>query len=159
MAAYVPRVSSTCLPPLQETLQGQQVGLTHMPSESLLLPWVLEGVSCCVLPLRVDSPFFTALWVSPKWALLDFKVKCSGGLFSWRRTSRLGSLWHGDWTLYPLGRTSAIVIILSFVGPGDMSLVYNMPLPFQPMWLLLYILTCKRAFLLVFCSFLSIVAL
>ena len=40
----VPRVSSSCLLPLWETLQDQQVDLTQAPFKWLLLPWVLECV-------------------------------------------------------------------------------------------------------------------
>ena len=63
---YVPRVSSRCLLPLGEALQDQQVGLTQAPFKSLLLPGVLECVRFCVCPLRVESLFPAALWVSRK---------------------------------------------------------------------------------------------
>ena len=50
----VPIVISSCLPPLQEALQDEQVGLTQAPSKLLLLPWVLERVRFCVCPLGVE---------------------------------------------------------------------------------------------------------
>ena len=54
---YIPIVSSSCLLPLQETLQDQQVDLTQAPFKLLLFPWVLECVWFCVHPLRVESRF------------------------------------------------------------------------------------------------------
>lgn len=43
----VPRVSLNRPPPLQETLQEQQVGLAQAPIKLLLLPWVLVRVRFC----------------------------------------------------------------------------------------------------------------
>ena len=40
----VPRVSSSCLLPLREALQDQQVGLIQAPFKLLLLPWALDPV-------------------------------------------------------------------------------------------------------------------
>ena len=62
----VPRVSFSCLLPLQDTLQYQWVGLTQAPFKLLLLPWVLEHVRFCVCPLSVASLFLPALCVSQK---------------------------------------------------------------------------------------------
>ena len=45
----VPRVSSSCLLPLQKALQDQQVGLTQTPFKWLLLPWLPEHVRFCVV--------------------------------------------------------------------------------------------------------------
>ena len=45
----VPRVSSSCLLPLQKALQDQQVGLTQAPFKWLLLPWLPERVRFCVV--------------------------------------------------------------------------------------------------------------
>ena len=56
-SVYVPRVSCSCRLPLWETLHDQQVGLTQLPIQLLLLPWVLERVRFCVRPLRVKSLF------------------------------------------------------------------------------------------------------
>ena len=62
-----PRVISSCLPvSLWETLQDQQVGLTQVPFNLLLLPWVLEQVRFCMCPFRVESLFPTVRWVSGK---------------------------------------------------------------------------------------------
>ena len=54
----VPRVSSSCLLSLQETLQDQQVGLTQAPFKLLLLPWILECELLCV-------PFKRGVSISP----------------------------------------------------------------------------------------------
>lgn len=51
------RVSCTCLLPLGETLQDQQVGLTQAPTQLWLLPWVPEPVRVCVYPLSEVSIF------------------------------------------------------------------------------------------------------
>ena len=59
----VPRVTSSCLLPLWETLQDQQVGLTQAPFKLLLQPWVLECVRFCVHPLRMESLSPTAFWL------------------------------------------------------------------------------------------------
>ena len=66
---YVPRVSPSCLLPLQETFQDQQVGLAQAPFKLLHLPWVLEQVGFYVHPLRLEPLFPTALWLSWKSAL------------------------------------------------------------------------------------------
>ena len=60
---YVPRVRSSCLLPLWEALQDQQVGLTQAPFTLLLLPQDSEHVRFCVHPLRVEpiSPSPVAL--------------------------------------------------------------------------------------------------
>ena len=44
----VPRVSHTCPLPLQETLQGQQVGLAQALNKLLLLLCVLVYMECCI---------------------------------------------------------------------------------------------------------------
>lgn len=62
----VPRMKSSFLLPLWETLQDWQVGLTLAPFRSLLLPWVPEQVKLYVCPLRVESVFSRALGVSQK---------------------------------------------------------------------------------------------
>ena len=59
-SVYVPRLSSSCLLPLWEAVQVQQVGLTQAPFKLLLLPLVLAPVRFCVHPLRVESLFLTA---------------------------------------------------------------------------------------------------
>ena len=54
-------VSSSCLLPLQEALQDQQVGLIQAPFKLVFLPWVSKYVRFGVHPLRVKSTFPTAL--------------------------------------------------------------------------------------------------
>ena len=61
---YVPRVSGSCLLPLWEVLQDQQVGLTQALSKVLLLPWIPEHVRVCVLLVKGKSLFPSALWDS-----------------------------------------------------------------------------------------------
>ena len=56
VSVCVPRMNFSCLLPLQETLQDQQVGLTQAPFK-LLLPCILEYVRFYVNPLRVESLF------------------------------------------------------------------------------------------------------
>ena len=51
----VSSVSSSCLLPLWEALQDQQVGLIQALFKLLFLPWVLEHVRFCVHFLRVES--------------------------------------------------------------------------------------------------------
>ena len=53
----IPRVSSSCLLTVQETLQDQQVGVTQV---SALGPGVCE---ICVQHLRVESLFPIGIWV------------------------------------------------------------------------------------------------
>lgn len=60
-----PRDEFHHIPPLQKTFQDQQVGLAQA-SFKLLLPWVPEWVGFCVCPLREESLFPTALWLSQK---------------------------------------------------------------------------------------------
>ena len=105
---YVPRVSSHCLLSLWKSLQDQQVGLTQDPFKLLLLPWVLEHVRFCVCPLRIESLFSSGLWDSwkPHW---PSKPNVPSTRLGWGAQ-------HGVQILYSLGRTSAIVIILLFVG-------------------------------------------
>ena len=52
VSVYVSRVRPLP-PPLQETLQDQQVGLAQAPIKLLLLPWFPEPVRFCVHPLRI----------------------------------------------------------------------------------------------------------
>ena len=51
------RVSCTCLLPLGETLQDQQVGLTQAPTQLWLLPWVPEPMRFCMSSLSEVSIF------------------------------------------------------------------------------------------------------
>ena len=58
---YVPRVNFSCLLPLQEALQDQQVDLTHVPFNLLLLSWVSECVRFWVCRLRGESVSYSPL--------------------------------------------------------------------------------------------------
>ena len=62
----VPRVSSSCLPPLQEAFQDQRLGRTQDPFKLLLVYRVPKHVRFCVCCLRMESLFSTALWLSAK---------------------------------------------------------------------------------------------
>ena len=92
----VPTVSPSCLLPLWEAPQDQQVGLTQSPFKLLLPSGVLECEILCA-PLRAESLFPTVVWLSYKQALLAFKAKHSGGSSFRCRTHRLGSpMWGSD---------------------------------------------------------------
>ena len=56
---------------------------------------ISEWVRFCVRPLRVESFFSTALWLSCMQALLAFKARYSGGSSTWCRSPGLGSLMWG----------------------------------------------------------------
>ena len=89
---------------------------------------------------------------------LAFKASHSGGSSSQCRTP-----WAGVLTPCFLGRTSAVLIILSFVNrlPRSVGLDYTLSLPLLPIqvWFLHYIFSCGKSFLLVFRLFSQIVAL
>ena len=97
-----------------------------------------------------------------KVSLTGFQSQKFWGSSSHFRTPRVGS---PMWDLAPsfLGRTSAVVIFLLFVGhqPGVWILAIYLVSTLPPgfLWFLLYIFSCGRSFLLVFWSFSSIVAL
>ena len=80
-----PSVSFSCLLPLQEAVQDQQVSLAQAPFKLLLLPWVSDCVRFSVHPLRVESLLLTAPWLSQKQTLQAFNAKRSGGSSSWCR--------------------------------------------------------------------------
>ena len=105
-------VSYICLPPPQESLQDQQVGLPQDPMKSLLFPWVLVHTRICVHPPRVESLFPPVLWSSCTQALLTFKAKYSGGSFSQCQTPRL--MWGSEHSL--LWENFCDIIVLQFVG-------------------------------------------
>ena len=50
-----PQGKSSCLLPLWEALQDQQLPLILAAFKLLLQPWVLEHVRFCMPPLRVES--------------------------------------------------------------------------------------------------------
>ena len=60
----IPRGSRSCLLPLQEALQGQQMGLTLAPFKLLPLFWDSEHVRFCMCPLKVESLFPLTLQLS-----------------------------------------------------------------------------------------------
>ena len=98
-----------------EVLQDQQVCLMHVPFILFPLHLFSGCVRCCVCLLRAESLFPTALRLSCMQALLDFKATCSRSSSSWSSTP-VGKACCGALTPYPLGRTSAIMIILPFMG-------------------------------------------
>ena len=76
----VPRVSLSCLLPLQEDLQDQQVGLIQVPFKLLPLHWESEHVRFCMCPLRVESDSsspLALLYASPA----GFQSQTFWGLF------------------------------------------------------------------------------
>ena len=60
---FVLRMSPSCLLPLQEALQDQQMGPTQGPFKLLPLCWISECVGFCMCTFRMKS-LPTALWVS-----------------------------------------------------------------------------------------------
>ena len=63
-SVYVPMGSFSCLLPLWEALLHQQESLTQTPFKLLPLSWDVEHVRFCVSPLRVETLYVTALWLS-----------------------------------------------------------------------------------------------
>ena len=137
---YVPRVSSSCLLPLQEVLQDQQVRLMQVPSKLLLLPWVPEQVGFCMHRSRVGSLFpllsgtpESKLWWPQRPLFLEpvFLLQCPGlsslmcGLdplvpFGESLRFQLFShLWvipwgYGSWFYEISAPTSLLVVVTSF---------------------------------------------
>ena len=74
----VSRGSCSCLLPLGEALQDQQVGMTQAPFKLLPLCWILEHARFCMHPLRAESLFPTALQLSHMQVPLAFKARHSG---------------------------------------------------------------------------------
>ena len=119
-----PQVDLSCLLSLQVALQNQQVGLTQSPFKLLILCWYSEHVRFCANPLRVESLFLTALQSSCTQAPLSFKAWCSGACLPNARPPGWGTR-CGAQTLHSLGRTSAVVIILLFVGHLAKGVVFT----------------------------------
>lgn len=66
-SASVPRESQQTPAPLTDTLRLANESLSHMVwviFKLRLLVWVLEQVSLCLNPLRAESPFTPAQWLS-----------------------------------------------------------------------------------------------
>ena len=92
-SVLVPVVSHSCPPPLQETLQHQQVRLVQSPmGVTAPSPWVLTHMLFCVCSPRVQSLFPPVMSKSCNQILLAFKVWFSGNSSSRCWTPRLGSL-------------------------------------------------------------------
>ena len=72
-----PQGKSSCLLPLWEALQDQQLPLILAAFKLLLQPWVLEHVRFCMPPLRVESASHSPLAL-PKLSPAGFKSKSSG---------------------------------------------------------------------------------
>lgn len=122
----------------------------------LLLPWILEQVTLCVSPLREESLFAAALCLSWTWALLALNVP--GACPPSAGPSRWGT-WGGAWSPHSLGRTSAVVIVLLFVGclhrVVGLDCTTTPPLLHVLLWFRLCILSWRRSSLLAFRSFLQ----
>ena len=115
----------------------------------LPLQWVSEYVRYFfVCYLRVENLFSTAL-ISSVHKHTGLQSRCSGGLSSQCRTPRLQSLVWG-WTPHSVGRTSAVVIILRFVGclPKVVCLDSVCVSLFLPvfLWFLLYVFSHGKFF-------------
>ena len=105
ISVYVPRRSpvSSCL---SERLSKIVNGSVQAISKLLPLCWFLERVRFCTCSLRMGSLNPTVLWLSG-----------SSQIF-WGLFFPVQNYWAGEirWKLHSLGRTSAIVMILPFVG-------------------------------------------
>ena len=110
-SVYVLRVSPSCLLPLLEALQDQQVSLAQATFKLLLLPWVSE---CEILRTSFNSG------VSESYSSLALLNASPTGLQSqmfWELIFLISgpSCWGafcGTCTPHSLGRMSAIMIIL-----------------------------------------------
>lgn len=113
------------------------------------------GVRFCVCPLKTQSLFPTALWLSCTQALLAFKARCSESSSSWCKTPGWAS-YCGTWSPHSLGRTSAVVITLLFWGhlPRDVDLICTAsPLSYPFCRGSFLIASCAESLLLIFCLF------
>ena len=96
------------------------------PLKSLLLPWVSEYVRFCECPLRVESISYIPLAL-PKASPAGLQSQMFWGLVFLMQDPLAWGVWRGAWTPCFLGKTSAIIIILLFVGcpPRGMGLDYT----------------------------------
>ena len=108
---YVPRVSSSRLLPLWETLQDQQVGLTQASFKLLLLPWIPEHVRFCAHP-QPSAPS-------------DSKPAGLQSQIFWGPIFLVQDLWA--WTPPFLETIFAVVIVLLFVGCLPGVWVFTLP--------------------------------
>ena len=107
----VPRVSPNCL----LLLWDKQVGLTQAPFKLLLLPWVPESVRLLCTPFKSGVSFPQPSGSSKRKPHWPSKPNVLGAHLP--SAEPLGrEVQCGAWTPHSLGRTSAIVIILQFVG-------------------------------------------
>ena len=132
--------------------------LTQAPFKFPLVPWVPE---CEILYVPFKSG---VCFPQPYWSPESKPHWLKPNVLRAHSPSAGPSGWHPKqvWTLYLLGRTSAIVIILSSVSrlPADVGLDYTMTPPLLPISLcLLYIFSCRRSSLLIFRLFSLTVAL
>lgn len=145
---------------LWEAFQDQQVSLTQVPFRLLPLHWDSECVRCCVGPLRVESLFPIAFWLSYTKAQLAFKARNSEVSSSWCGIPGMGSLMWGSDPLI-LGENLCNCDSSPVCGSPEsgVSLDYTASLPLLPisLWFLRYSFCCRRFFLIVFQSFSSIV--
>ena len=93
---------------------ASELGLTMC--EILHVP-CLSGVSISYRPLALLN------------ASCTFKGRYSGGLSSWCQDPHDWEAWYGSWTHHSLGRTSAIVTILLFIGYLLGSWLYHVSTP------------------------------
>lgn len=108
--------SSSCLFPLSEALQNQNVGLIRLLPNYCFSVW---GVRVCEI---LRAPFKNEVCVS--FSPLALPRECSVGLqnegiLRGHLPSAEALGWEAQceaWTLHSLGKTSAVVIILLFVG-------------------------------------------
>lgn len=121
---------------LYRRLSGISSRFDKSPIKLLPPHWVPEHVRFCIYPLRVKSLFSLAFWYSWNYLMVTFKFTCIECLSSLCRTPRLGA-WHGDWDSHSFRGTSAIVIILPFVGLWlyhDSAPLTNLIVPFFNLW-------------------------
>ena len=105
-----PWESCIYLKSLQEAFQNQKVVLIKAPFKLLCLYRVVE-CEFCAQPLRAESLFPIALWLSRTPVPLNFRAICPGGLCfsSWSRTLGWGAQ-CGAQTYYTLWKFSAVMI-------------------------------------------------
>ena len=94
--------SPSCLLPLWEALQDQQVGLTQSPFKLLPLCWVLECVRFCIHLLEAECLFPTTLWLSHTQFLLACEASTWGSSSQCRTLlPQLGNLiWVSEPSLF-----------------------------------------------------------
>ena len=142
-----PQACLNYLSPLLGAPQHQQNSLISLLSNCCLCSGT-QSMCDFATPFKSESLFPIPLQFSYMQTLLIFKGRDSGGSCSQCKTLGLRSLiW--DQTPSSLERTSAIVIILLFVGVG-----LNCTTPLSHCGFFFISLVVERSFLLVFWSFL-----